>query len=276
MGRGRVDRANPLAPPALRASCLERISRAGPGTVPGRARCPAIGIARQARRRGRPRQGARHGGARRPRVPGADPRTAVAPVRGRNGRAGGRHPCGLRRWRPVAKSAIRPGAPQRTRGSMQPRAARVSDSWSRSLETIAERASGRREGLSNRRGGRRGAGFAIAFRNGVPPHDRHRPRRSSCGRRPNGRSPVSRLLPAPCASTVSGAHARKPSGTASEVHSAVLERSFPPGTVACEAVHSASQPPNESGSIFLSSSRRVLRTCRSESNEPTFRASCSQ
>lgn len=42
------------------------------------------------------------------------------------------------------------------------------------------------------------------------------------------------------------------------------------------ADHSASQPPNESGSIFLSSSRSVLSTCRSESNEPTFRASCSQ
>lgn len=41
-------------------------------------------------------------------------------------------------------------------------------------------------------------------------------------------------------------------------------------------VHSAIQPPNESGSIFLSSSRRVLSTCRSESNEPTRRANCSQ
>ena len=40
--------------------------------------------------------------------------------------------------------------------------------------------------------------------------------------------------------------------------------------------YSAIQPPNESGSIFRSSSRRVLSTCRSESNEPTRRASCSQ
>lgn len=40
--------------------------------------------------------------------------------------------------------------------------------------------------------------------------------------------------------------------------------------------YSGIQPPNESGSIFLSSSRRVLSTCRSESNEPTFRANCSQ
>ena len=40
--------------------------------------------------------------------------------------------------------------------------------------------------------------------------------------------------------------------------------------------YSAIQPAKEPGSTLRSSSRRVLRTCRSESKEPTRRASSSQ
>lgn len=55
-----------------------------------------------------------------------------------------------------------------------------------------------------------------------------------------------------------------------------LCRSARPGSGGWGTPYSAIQPPKQSGSIFLSSSRRVVRTCRSESKEPTRRASSSQ
>lgn len=61
-----------------------------------------------------------------------------------------------------------------------------------------------------------------------------------------------------------------------ELFTASVFCSFDSAPIFGAFVHSAIQPPNESGSIFLSSSRRVLSTCRSESNEPTRRANCSQ